>query len=574
MSKITASNVAIANRRARLVGRNRWRANEQSRKLAAITVAVLGTLSLIGTLDTPLRDLVHGLRPLFGLVGNTAAPVTMTFLSLGLLFTARGLRLGHRLAWAATMAMLAVSIGVHMAHRPDISPQILPILGTAWLAIRYRAFAVRPHRTTTVKAVALVASVATVVVIGGTALAWNAGSRDLDASMLSILQHLVGLTAVPLGFGYHFLNSALTIIGLVLMSVTLWIVLSPRRIGRFANRISNRERAREIVAAHGQGTLDYFALRDDKRWFFHGDSLVAYAVTAGVCLVSPDPIGPAEERRVVWTQFMAFAQSNGWTITILGASEQWLDLYQSFDLHPVYLGEEAIIDASTFTLEGPTMRNLRQTCNRVRRNGYTVTFHDPTELDTDERRDVLALADMGREGTVERGFSMTLSRLFDAADTGLMMSIARDADGHIQAFIQWTPAPGINGWSLDVMRRNTKADLPNGVMDFLITETAAHLKSRGEVGLGLNFAVLRNTTTREASMTTSRYGGRAIEVLSGRTQIDSLGKYNEKFHPGWQPRYVVFGNWGSVAKQGLVMASAEGLSELPLIGRFMTGMDK
>ena len=574
MSAITASHVARTYQPTPLIGRNRWRVHERARRSSAITVGVVGALSLAGTLHTPLRHLVHGLTPLFGIVGHTTAPVTMTFLSLGLLLTARGLRLGHRLAWAATLTLLTISIGVHMAHRPDVYAETLPLLGTIWLAVRSRAFAVRPNFTTALKALVLVASVTSVVLVGATALTWSTAPHDLDATLLSILQHLVGLTTIPLGSSHPFLNLALTIIGMALMSVTLWIVLSPRRIGRSVNRISDRERARKIVGAHGQGTLDYFALRDDKRWFFHGDSLVAYAVMAGVCLVSPDPIGPVEERRVVWTQFMAFAQARGWTITILGAGEQWLDLYRSFDLHPVCLGEEAIIDASTFSLEGPAMRNLRQTCNRLRRNGYAVTFHDPTELDSDQRREVLELADMSREGTVERGFSMTLSRLFDSADTGLMISIARDADGQAQAFIQWTPAPGIDGWSLDVMRRNTEANLPSGVMDFLITETAAHLKSRGEVGLGLNFAILRNTMASESSTTASRYGGRAIEVLSGRTQIDSLGKYNEKFHPVWQPRYVVFGNWGSVAKQGLAMASAEGLSELPLIGRFMTGMDK
>ncbi len=561
-----------AQHRARLVGQHRWRAHERARRSAAITVGVVGALSLCGTLHTPLRHLVHGLTPLFGIVGHTTAPVTMTFLSLGLLLTARGLRLGHRLAWATTLIILTISISVHIAHRPDVYAETLPILGTLWLALRSRAFAVRPNRSTAAKAIALAAGVTAVVLGGATALAWNTAPRDLDATWLAILQHLVGLTTLPLRFGDPFLNSALTIIGMALMSVTLWIVLSPRRIGRSVNRINDREHAREIVDAHGQGTLDYFALRDDKRWFFHGASLVAYAVKAGVCLVSPDPIGPVDERRAVWTQFMAFAQANGWTITILGADKQWLDLYRSFDLHPMCLGEEAIIDASSFTLDGPAMRNLRQTCNRVRRNGYTVTFHDPTTLDSDQRHEILALADMSREGTVERGFSMTLSRLFDPTDTGLMMSIARDASGVAQAFIQWTPAPGIKGWSLDVMRRNTDASMPNGVMDFLITETAAHLKLRGEMGLGLNFAILRKTMPSEPSTTSNRYGGRAIEVLSGRTQIDSLGKYNEKFHPMWQPRYVVFGNWGSVAKQGLAMASAEGLSELPLIGRFMKGM--
>ena len=71
-------------------------------------------------------------------------------------------------------------------------------------------------------------------------------------------------------------------------------------------------RARDIVRRHGVSTLDYFALRSDKKWFFHRDSLVAYAVYGGVCLVSPDPIGPRNEREQVWGAFRRFADGHGW----------------------------------------------------------------------------------------------------------------------------------------------------------------------------------------------------------------------------------------------------------------------
>jgi len=46
------------------------------------------------------------------------------------------------------------------------------------------------------------------------------------------------------------------------------------------------------VRRHGRGTLDYFALRDDKQFFFFRDSLIAYRVYGGVALVSPDPSDP------------------------------------------------------------------------------------------------------------------------------------------------------------------------------------------------------------------------------------------------------------------------------------------
>ena len=66
---------------------------------------------------------------------------------------------------------------------------------------------------------------------------------------------------------------------------------------------ADADRARQIVATSGGDTLAYFALRDDKRWYFHGETLIAYAVTQGVALVSPDPIGPVADRRRAWFAF-------------------------------------------------------------------------------------------------------------------------------------------------------------------------------------------------------------------------------------------------------------------------------
>src|SRR5699024_8170670 len=49
-----------------------------------------------------------------------------------------------------------------------------------------------------------------------------------------------------------------------------------RRVGAGEHQEA-RERARAVISVHGGGTLDYFALRDDKEWFFLKDSVVAYA---------------------------------------------------------------------------------------------------------------------------------------------------------------------------------------------------------------------------------------------------------------------------------------------------------
>ena len=137
-------------------------------------------------------------------------------------------------------------------------------------------------------------------------------------------------------------------------------------------------------AATAQGRSTTSPSRDDKQWFFHRDSLVAYAVLGGVCLVSPDPIGPFSERAHVWDSFRRFVDRNGWGLGVMAAAEAWLPTYQASGMRFVYIGDEAVVDLSQFSLEGGKMKGLRQAVNRVARYGYTVRFLDPANLGLDD----------------------------------------------------------------------------------------------------------------------------------------------------------------------------------------------
>ena len=75
------------------------------------------------------------------------------------------------------------------------------------------------------------------------------------------------------------------VIGLALVAVSLFLVSRPVVDRRLTSGRAAEFRARDIVRRHGASTLDYFALRTDKQWFFHRDSLVAYAVYGGICLI-------------------------------------------------------------------------------------------------------------------------------------------------------------------------------------------------------------------------------------------------------------------------------------------------
>jgi lysylphosphatidylglycerol synthetase-like protein (DUF2156 family) len=246
-----------------------------------------------------------------------------------------------------------------------------------------------------------------------------------------------------------------------------------------------------------------------------------------------------------------------------------LPIYRRGGLRSLYIGDEAIVTLADFDLAGGHKKGLRQAVNRIARYGYTVSFHDPCRLDEATAGSIRELMEESRRGEKERGFSMTLGRMFDPNDAGLLLAVARGADGVPVAFCQFVPAPSIDGYSLDLMRRD-RGEHPNGLIDFLIVSTIEHLRERGMSAVGLNFATMRALLAKEAG---EKVGHRVLRFaftkLSRSMQIESLWRFSAKFDPEWVGRYLVYGSLEHVVSVGMAVARAESFWELPVIGRYL-----
>jgi lysylphosphatidylglycerol synthetase-like protein (DUF2156 family) len=164
---------------------------------------------------------------------------------------------------------------------------------------------------------------------------------------------------------------------------------------------------------------------------------------------------------------------------------------------------------------------------------------------------------------------MTLGCPFDPDDAGLLLAVCSGPDGRPVAFIQYVPAPGIGGYSLDLMRRDNGVH-PNGLLDFVIVETICHLRDGGYRGLSVNFATMRGVLAGEmGGDVITRLEAWVLRRLSGSMQIESLWRFSAKFDPDWQPRYLVFDGPEHVVSVALAIARAESLWELPVVGRFL-----
>jgi lysylphosphatidylglycerol synthetase-like protein (DUF2156 family) len=548
----------------------------RARRIGAVALGLGGLVDLLSALTPPLRARLHDIHRVIPLAVSRDADAVVSLSGLALLFLARGIRGGQRRAWVVAAAVLAVTAVLNVVKGGDLEEAAISLAILVYLLWQRGAFSAAADRTSLRLALqTLLAGAGAVFALSVVALelTLSLGRRShalpVPSALAAVGGRLVGVRLVSLPRRIDlFLTPALEAITFGVAVGVLYLAFRPvvLREGRPG---AEMERARALMRNYGRGTLDYFALRDDKELFFHGSTLVAYGVYGSVCLVSPDPIGPEAERAAAWAAFRQFAYHRGWSLGVLGAGEEWLPLYRASGMRELYVGDEGVLDVRRLDLSGGRHKGLRQAVNRVAKYGYTISFYDPGRLDSETRRSVAAVMTQSRRGDVERGFSMTLGRIFEPRDQGLLLAVAANPEGVPVAFCQYVPAPGINGYSLDLMRRD-EGDHPNGLIDFIIVETARYLKEQGMTGLGLNFATMRAVLAGESGEGLGQRVERwVLRRMSDSMQIESLWKFNAKFDPEWQPRYLVYDSPEHLLAVGMAVARAESTWELPVIGRFL-----
>ncbi len=552
------------------------------RRIAAIALFVAGLIALLSAVTTPLRSHLHLIAQYLPIVVAQAAGALVAISGIGMIMLSRGVLRGQRRSWLVAVALLTASLVLHIVHGADLLSLVVSVAVLVLLVVRREYFRAQSEQETIVSAFLVLAIGGLTATLGatiGVELAGRVRHHPLPAwpsVLLGSAERLVGVQWIS--FPPHinrYASPSLLAVGISLIVVALFLLTRPvvdRRLSTgkaSAGRRAAETRARDIVRRHGTGTLDYFALRDDKQWFFHRDSMVAYAVFGGVCLVSPDPIGPFSERAHVWDSFRRHVDRHGWGLGVMGAGEEWLPTYQASGMRFVYIGDEAVVDPREFSLEGGKMKGLRQAVNRVARYGYTVRFLDPAHLEPQDAARLVDLMAKSRRGEQERGFSMMLGRLFDPRDSGLLLTLVEGPDSEPVAMCQFVPSPAIGGYSLDLMRRDP-AEHPNGLLDFALCSTINHLKEMGMKGLSLNFAAMRSILDGESGDgVTQRVERWALRRLSGFLQIETLWRFNAKYEPRWLPRYIVFDSAEQFVPVAIQIMRAESLTEFPVIGRLL-----
>jgi lysyl-tRNA synthetase class 2 len=142
--------------------------------------------------------------------------------------------------------------------------------------------------------------------------------------------------------------------------------------------------------------------------------------------------------------------------------------------------------------------------------------------------------------------------------------VARDETGAIRGVLHFVPVFGRQTMSLSFMRRDPGT--PNGLTEFLVAKAVELLRERGLEEISLNFAAFAKWM-HSPQRRHERVLGKLVAVGNPFFQIESLYRFNAKFFPRWEPRYLVYEGALGLPRAGIAALWAEGQLWKPRIGR-------
>jgi phosphatidylglycerol lysyltransferase len=514
-------------------------------KLAAILTFLMGMVNLVSAIQPALLERLALIGKIIPLEVRYGGRLTSTLAGFALFLLASSLWRRKRVAWFVTAGLLLVSALSHLIKGLDFEEASLSLILFFFLLALRNSFHAESDRPSVKQG--LLTLVATLVF---TLLYGTIGFYFLDRHFSTpfnlieaIRQTVVMFTAFydpglqPItGFGRYFADS-IYIIGIVTLAFAFLMLIRPVLVRQAATQ-EERARAAKIVQRFGRTSLARAALFEDKSYFFASEeTVIAYAVSGRGAIALGDPIGPLQQIAQAIMGFRDFCTHNDWTPAFVSTLPDYLDEYQTAGFETVCIGFEAIVLLENFSLEGSKNKELRNAVSRMERLGYSTEVHLPP-LNEDLIHSLREISDAWL--TMRHGGEMHFSDGWFEEDyiRSTPVIVVRASDGNLTAFANLVSEYQNNELTLDLMRHLPK--IQNGTMEFLFVRMLQWAKEKGYDTFSLGLSAIVGVGEKAEDPRVEQ----ALHILAGYVSrfynFKGLHTFKEKFHPQWQPRYLVY----------------------------------
>jgi phosphatidylglycerol lysyltransferase len=470
-------------------------------------------------------------------------------------------------AWAIVIALSSFSAIFHLTRELNFEKALLSSALLLLLLFARSAFTVRSSGPDLRSALlCLLISVAVAVGYGVTGF-WLLDSRhfgvnfQIEDAVIATLRFL-SLSSDPrlvphTQYGHWFLDS------LYLITLTAGIysgfALFRPMVYRF--RIAPRERAwaGEIVKQYARTPLDVFKLWPDKSYFFSPSrrSVIAYRVAENIAIALGDPIGPEAEMAPTVREFLRMCQENGWAVAFYQTLPDFVPMYRRLGLKTLKIGDDAMVDLASFSLQGKSKRELRSKVRSLDATGIHMQEFQPPVPDKVIAQ-LKAVSDQWLQIPGRRERSFTLGQFDPDYLRSNPVLAAVNSGGSVLAFINLISVDRreITG---DLMRR--RMDAPNGIMDYLFIKLFLFARERGYARVSLGMAPMTGFQERELATMEERAIHRLFQQLDFFFSFRGLHHYKAKFATSWEPRYLVYENVLELPRAALAIRQLSEIKE-------------
>lgn len=338
-------------------------------------------------------------------------------------------------------------------------------------------------------------------------------------------------------FGQDFLY-ALYFAGGITISFGLFSFLKPL-VYHFQHNKEESYHAKLLVEKYGKSPLDHYKTYYDKLFYFSNthEAFVSFAVSGNFAIVLETPVCINDEvLHDVIIEFDNYCHDYGLKNCYYRVDEKQVELFESINKKSLLIGQEAIVELNTFSLEGKSNKSLRNSINKCEKEGITFKTYSPP-LKEGLIQQLKSVSDEWlTTGKSETIFS---NGVFDADELkSQTVFTAENADGKIYAFINQVPCYSEGEVTYDMIRKTN--DAPGVVLDFMMLKMFEYFKSKGVKTVNLGLAPMSGIEEqKDFPHRTVKFAYEKIKTFS---HFHGLRSFKEKFNPVWLNKYLIYNN--------------------------------
>jgi phosphatidylglycerol lysyltransferase len=513
----------------------------------SLLIFSLGVVNIISVLTPGIPEKLQILRDylFFDVVNFSNSFVLIT--GLFLLVTATFMLRGLRAAWWFAMTLSIFSVIAHLTKGVNLTEAGIALFVVFALFVTRKEYYVKNNpRLRTIGIQTALLSMAAVMIYG------TIGFYFLDKKHFQIDFNVLQSFIYTLQ-SYFFLDTSLIpgdsfasdflytlkISGFFSMAFLIYSFIRPY-VFKSSPAAEEKEKAEKLVQQYGNSPLDYFKTYSDKQIFSPADinAFISFRVCRNFAVVLEDPVASDKKEMVKSIAlFSKFCYENGLKDIYYRVPKESLDIYKIFSKRNLFVGQEGVVDLSSFTLEGGERKSIRNALNKISEQGYTTKIHTPP-LKDGLIQQLKAVSDEWLKTSEWDEIVFSQGMFVEQEIKHQVVITVGTSEEKIIAFLNIIPDFTKKEGTYDLLRK-TK-DAPNGIMDYILVELFKYFKSKDIRYVNLGFAPMSGIndphTFPERSMKF------AYDKIKSFAHYKGMREYKEKFNPVWNDKYLIYDN--------------------------------